>query len=53
MTCALDIEFSITTGKAAGNAMIFTASGKGTAATVTAVWNPEFNRISNLLCCLL
>ena len=53
MTCAIDFEFGITTGKAAGNAMIFTASGKGTAATVTAVWNPEFKGISNLLCCLL
>lgn len=38
MTCAIDFEVGITTGKAAGNAMIFTASGRGTAAAVTAVW---------------
>lgn len=52
MTCAKDFEVGITTGKAAGSAMISTASGKGTAA-VTAVWHPEFKCISNLLCCLL
>ena len=53
MTCAKDFEVGITTGKAAGNAMIFTALGKGTAAAVTAMWHPEFKCISNLLCCLL
>lgn len=53
MTCAIDFEFGITTAKAVGNAMTFTASGKGTVATLTAVWNPEFKRISNLLYCLL
>lgn len=53
MTCAIDFEIGITTGKAVGNAMIFTALGKGTAAAVTAVWHSEFKCISNLLCCLL